>query len=123
MAKHLWTSAEAKAARKKSSGNSNANAWATLKYWAEKFEERLPDKRNAANARLALEMFTLLLSKRLLPPETVEDSLNNANRAFDILKALEDDDINSTAEIGSNAVCMEIGPVEIQAPTKAEGSL
>lgn len=66
--------------------------WATLQYWFERLQKTLDDSKLplAVRAQIELKMTELLMARKQLPPDTPEDSVENARAAQALLKALED---------------------------------
>ncbi len=67
--------------------------WATLQYWYERLEKSLEDPKMtvAQRAQIEMQMITVILGRKPLPPDSPEDSVENALAAQAYLKKLEDD--------------------------------
>ena len=65
--------------------------WATLEYWFTELQKSLdhPDLQISDKVKAQLKCMELILAKRNLPNESVEDSVNNAKQLMDELKSLE----------------------------------
>jgi hypothetical protein len=65
--------------------------WASLEYWFTELQRSLenPKLQISDKVKAQLKCIELLLAKRNLPNESVEDSVNNAKQLMDELKSLE----------------------------------
>lgn len=65
--------------------------WATLQHWFYRLENTLNNKRLplTVRAQIELKMIELLMARKQLPPDTPEDSVENALAAQALLKSLE----------------------------------
>ena len=84
--------------------------WASLRFWYEKLEEVWDDLPKNERARLSVELFKVILTKRNLPADSPEDSKKNAEDAAKVLKEIMGGATGSDS--GRNSVSESVGVAE-----------
>lgn len=89
--------------------------WASLQYWFEKIEADFDSLEARDRVKIAVDLFLALLARKQLPPETPEESVENAKRIQDELNSIASGS-RAQAFTGSGPLRVDNGTAGIQVP-------
>jgi len=92
--------------------------WASIQYWFEKIELDFYSLEPRDRVKIAIDVFLALLARKQLPPETPEESVENAKKLQEELNAIANGS-RTEAVAGSSPVCLDDRATGIQVPVNS----